>query len=348
MNNQPAELDDIRSYDYYLPEKLIAQHPAEPRESARLLTVNRREQKLADWHISDLPRFFQRGDLIVINNTKVFKARLQGKLPSGAPVELFLMRPAHHNAWMAIARPGKKFIPGKIIHIGEDFSATVTQKLEDGTVTIEFPDPPDKIIQHTQKFGHVPVPPYIKNEPDLALYQTSYAKVTGSVAAPTAGFHLTRAIRRKLMGFGVEFAEITLHIGIGTFRPVKSQTVSGHVMHPEWVSVPEKTAVAVNRAKKEGRRVIAIGTTTVRTLEGIAAMHDGKLISFRGDINLFITPGYCFRIVDAMLTNFHLPKSTLIILVTAFAGRNLTMKAYRRAVRKKYRFFSFGDGMLIL
>jgi S-adenosylmethionine:tRNA ribosyltransferase-isomerase len=334
-------------FTYFLPQEHIAQTPAEPRESAKLMVLNRAEQTRTHHHVSDLPSFFRSGDIVVINNTKVFRARLHG-LIKGKQVELFLVRPEGNSLWLALGRPGKKFQIGQIIEIAPDFIATVHKKHEDGTLTVGFGLSAEQTIAKANTHGSVPLPPYIKTIADDATYQTSYAKHVGSVAAPTAGFHLTPQIRQMLTNQGVTFVEITLHVGLGTFLPIKSDTLESHAMHSEWVQVSEEAARIIKKAKQEKKRVIAIGTTTVRTLEGVAAKNNGEITAYEGDVSLFITPGFQFRIIDGMLTNFHLPKSTLLVLVSAFATREFILSSYEDAVRHNYRFYSFGDAMLIV
>lgn len=337
---------DISDFDYTLPPGLIAQSPAEPRESAKLMVIHRVTEEREHAHIGDLPGYFRSGDVVVINNTKVFHARLHGTLATGARVELFLVRPSGIN-WIALGKPGKKLPPGTTIAVADNFTAEVLEKNPGGTLVVSFGMPADDVIRLADRYGEVPVPPYIKKIPSEDQYQTVYAKYVGSVAAPTAGFHLTQNILDQLRKSGVTVAEITLHVGLGTFLPVKSDILEEHTMHSEWAEIPQETADIIRAAKSEKRRIIAVGTTTVRTLEGVAALHEGTVIPFSGDLGLFITPGFPFRIIDAMLTNFHLPKSTLIVLVSAFAGRKTILSAYGDAVRRGYRFYSFGDAMLI-
>lgn len=363
----------IADFDYNLPKRLIAQEPISPREQARLLVVDRQAGSISHRTVSDLPEFFRSGDVVIVNNTKVFKARLFGCISRpGLPdrqVELFLIRPTDEHTWLAVGKPGKAIRSGGVIRITDTFTFAVLDKHPDGSFLVGSPLSPPTVMDMANRYGHIPLPPYIGREVPLPTYQTSYATVTGSVAAPTAGFHLTTAIRRQLRERGVTIREITLHVGLGTFLPVKSETLEDHHMHGEWVSVTAETASEINRAKAEGRRVIAIGTTSVRTLEGTArkvtnsnyqilkeipnpnfqSTNNSSFIPpYEGDIDLFITPGFEFRVVEAMLTNFHLPKSTLLVLVSAFAGRDLVLRAYREAIDRNYRFYSFGDAMLIL
>lgn len=339
-------------FDYHLPPESIAQTPAEPRESANLMVVDRKTYANTHHHVLDLPTFFHSGDVIVINNTKVFKCRLFGTIQTASgilkTIELFLVKPITATTWMALLKPGKACTVDMIISIADQFQATILEKHTDGTVIVSFPMETDRVIDLANVYGHVPNPPYIKTEPTALQYQTSYAKVVGSVAAPTAGFHLTPAIRKAMLERGVTFVEITLHVGLGTFLPIKSDSLDTHVMHAEWVSVSKESADTINAAKQEHRRVIAIGTTTVRTLEGVAQAHHGTLQPFSGDINIFICPGFHFSVIDGMLTNFHLPKSTLLVLVSAFVNRETILRCYLDAIASHFRFYSFGDAMLII
>ncbi|HUD19355.1 MAG TPA: tRNA preQ1(34) S-adenosylmethionine ribosyltransferase-isomerase QueA [Patescibacteria group bacterium] len=350
----------VSDFDYDLSQELIAQSPAQPRENAKLMLFNRSTGAIEHHHVGDLPSYFYPGDIVVINNTKVFHARLHGTILDKR-IELFLVRPVENNQWLALGKPGKKILTGSTILIAENFFCRVTEKNSDGTFTVTFPQTPEDVINLANMYGDIPTPPYIKKVPKDSDYQTIYAKYVGSVAAPTAGFHLTKQILTTLKENGVTILEITLHVGLGTFMPIKSDTLESHTMHSEWVEITDEVAHTINKGKQNGQRIVAVGTTTVRTLEGVAALHDGVLKNFRGDINLFITPGFHFQVIDSMLTNFHLPKSTLIVLVSAFAcppeaapsganrrtGRELILHAYREAINNHYRFYSFGDAMLI-
>lgn len=342
---------DISDYDYILPRERIAQFPVDPPEKAKLMIVTRNKGALHHARIGDLPTYIGPNDIIVINNTKVFKARLFGILttPTGFSrnVELFLVRPTQHG-WLTLAKPGKHCIPGSNIRIDTVLTATILSRNEDGTIEVSFDASAQDVMDAADRIGHVPVPPYIKTEPTLRAYQTAYAKIIGSVAAPTAGLHLTHPMLETLKKSGTTVVEITLHVGLGTFLPIKTATLKSHTMHPEWVHISQKAAQTITQGKAQGKRIIAIGTTTVRTLEGVAHLHGGQLVPYSGDISLFITPGFSFSIVDAMLTNFHLPKSTLLVLVSAFAGKKLILESYRQAIENKYRFYSFGDAMLIV
>lgn len=341
----------ISDFDYLLPPNLIAQKPAEPRETARLMTIAKSSGKITHKRVSDLPDYLNDHDILVINNTKVFKAKLWGyiTLQSGtkSKVEILLIRPITEWEWLTIGQPGKKLQMGRLINFNRNFSAEITKRNSDGTIHLKFNHNPQSVISMANRYGFVPIPHYIRIEPKLSQYQTSYAKINGSVAAPTAGFHLTPGIRKKLKKKGVRIAEVTLHVGLGTFAPVKTSTIEEHKMHGEWVEITSEAAAYINYGRKNGYRIVAVGTSTVRTLEGIAGLNSGLLTPYSGMINLYITPGYKFRIVDALITNFHLPKSTLIILVSAFAGRDNIRKAYNEAVNNKYRFYSFGDAMII-
>jgi len=337
----------IDEFNYNLPKEYIAQSPANPRESAKLMVLHKTNGTIEHRTVADLPSCFHAGDIIVINNTKVFHARLRATV-NEKPAELFLVRPQFDSTWLALGKPGKRFTVHSTVTIASDFKGTVIEKNPDGTFIIAFDVTPQEVIEKANQYGEVPVPPYIKKIPKDSDYQTVYAKNEGSVAAPTAGFHLTQQILARLKEKGVTILEITLHVGLGTFMPIKTETLESHAMHSEWVNVPGDVAGTINKAKLHNQRIIAIGTTTVRTLEGVAALHHGRLSAYQGDVNLFITPGFTFNVVNAMLTNFHLPKSTLIVLVSAFTGRETILTAYREAVNHKYRFYSFGDAMLII
>lgn len=346
-------------FNYGLPSELIAQSPATPRDSSRLMVVDRTKKTTKHCHFCDVINYLKKGDLIVWNNSKVFKARLFGKLTDfnddelfehKKPVEIFLVRPMENEGvWKVLAKPGRHVRSGIRVHFAPDFYCAVMLKEPDGTILVQFSDDIEVVRQKANKYGHIPVPPYVKDEPhELECYQTVYAKHEGSVAAPTAGFHFTPELIEKLKKKGVEFAEVTLHVGLGTFLPVKSERVEDHTMHSEWVELTAENADKINLAKAQGRRVVAVGTTTVRTLEGVAQMLGGIVRCYTGDINLFIKPGFEFRVVDAVITNFHLPKSTLLMLAAAFAGNTQFMlQCYQEAVCQKYRFYSFGDAMFI-
>ncbi len=356
-------------FDYNLPSERIAQTPANPRDSSRLMVIDRTSKKFEHKIFSDIIDYLQSGDVLVWNNSKVFKARLSGQLMSEKgeplrdhrkPIEIFLVREMENSGvWKVLAKPGRHVKPGTRVQFASDFWCDVMVKETEGTILVQFPDPVNVVMQKANQYGSVPLPPYVKDERhELEAYQTVYARHEGSVAAPTAGFHFTSDLIKKIKDKGVELAEVTLHVGLGTFLPVKSERVEDHTMHSEVVEIPLETAEAINRAKQEGRRVIAVGTTTVRTLEGVAqlaAKFSGQetkekiwLEPYRGDLTIFITPGFEFKIVNALITNFHLPKSTLLMLVAAFAGdQKFILDCYREAVTENYRFYSFGDAMFL-
>lgn len=339
----------VSDFDYHLPLELIAQEPEEPRDQAKLLVLKKSGEVLEHDHFFGLPKFLKAGDVLVFNDTKVFKARLLGTIiGKPAVVEVFLLKSINNFQWEVLLKPGRKLTIGSEVEFAENLRCAVISKNEDGTAVVEFNQPKESLLQITEKIGHVPIPPYIKKEPTKAEdYQTVYAREVGSVAAPTAGFHFTPELLEKIKQLGVEIRFVTLHVGLGTFLPVKTEVIEEHKMHSEWVNVTLETAEAINQAKKEGRRIIAVGTTTARTLEGIAAT-EGVLLPFSGEINIFITPGWQFKIIDGLVTNFHLPKSTLLMLVAALVDREKILAAYQEAVAKQYRFFSFGDAMLII
>jgi len=357
-------------FDYYLPEDRIAQRSVDPRDHSRMMVIDRTSRQVEHRNFFDLIEYLQAGDVVVWNNSKVFKARLAGRLAplehdhsgDGIPdkplfnqkeVEIFLIRPMQNSGvWKVLGKPGRRITPGMIVRFAPDFFGEVMVKEKDGTMLMQFSDSDDEVRRKANMYGATPIPPYIKDEShELESYQTVYALSEGSVAAPTAGFHFTSELIQKLKARGVIFVDITLHVGLGTFLPVKSERINDHVMHSEWVEVSAETADRINTAKREKRRVVAVGTTTVRTLEGIARMSSGDMGVIRpyvGDIDIFIKLGFEFHIVDVLITNFHLPKSTLLMLVSAFAGdREFLLQCYAEAVEQKYRFYSFGDAMLI-
>lgn len=331
-------------FDYRLPPERIAQTPVRPRDRSRLLVLDPVAGTMEHRRFFEIGAFLRPGDLLVVNNTKVFKARLTARRASGGKVEVFLLRPTASakttSAWECLLKPGKKVREGDALMVGR-VPFTVLRKQEDGIVVIHAPLSADDVIGFANRHGAIPVPPYVGRAPKaLADYQTVYAKKQGSVAAPTAGFHFTPQLMARLKKQGVRFASVTLHVGIGTFRPVSAATLEEHEMHEEWAEVPAATRRAIAEARTRRGRVIAVGTTTVRALEGLGRKPSGW-------VGIFIRPGYRFRTVDALITNFHLPRSTLLALVSALAGRTLLLKAYAEAIKKKYRFYSFGDAMLV-
>ena len=341
----------LEEFSFSLPEELIAQYPAPQRDAARLMVLDRSTAQIATGLIPDLTAYFRSGDLLVVNDTRVRPARLLGHKESGGQIEAFLLQrlPGEKELWSCLTRASKSPRPGSRLLFPGAMSGTVQGVDEQGLTLIEFTCEGD-FVAAVEQFGHVPLPPYIRRadeELDRHRYQTIYAAAPGAVAAPTAGLHFTPALFDRLRGQGVEIATLTLHVGIGTFTPVRVKNLSEHRMHHESFHISVETAAAVNRAKAEGRRVIAVGTTTTRTLEAVAARPQG-VCAGSGETDIFITPGDKFRIVDGLITNFHLPESTLLVLVSAFAGHALTMTASRQAVVERFRFFSYGDCMLIL
>lgn len=371
----------ISLFDYNLPTERIAQAPVEPRDSSRLLVLKRegkgikgkeREGKLEHRRFFEIIDYLKSGDVLVMNDTKVFKARLHGEV-NEKKIEVFLLPPTGNfpsltavvgeglgergllvgegngRGWNALLKPGRKVKVNDEINFGE-LTAKVVSKAEDGTAELEFTVSSEEVLAFTDRYGEIPVPPYVKKIPEkFETYQTVYARETGSVAAPTAGFHFTKQLLEKIKEKGITIEFVTLHVGLGTFRPVKSETLEEHQMHSELVEIKKDVAYRINAAKKAGRRIIAVGTTTTRALEGVAMTNNGSLPEngFLGEVNIFITPGFKFNIIDALITNFHLPKSTLLVLVSALAGRENVISAYEEAVKEKYRFYSFGDAMFI-
>lgn len=337
------KLDD---YDYFLPEELIAQTPVEPRDSSRLMVINKEEKLISEFIFRDIISFLKKGDLLVINSTRVIPARLIGKKENGLIVEIFLLKRIDIKRWECLVKPGKRVRPGTEVIIGEELKAVVEEIKDDGNriISFSFEGVFEEILY---KLGEMPLPPYINEKlSEKDRYQTVYAVRGESVAAPTAGLHFTKELLSSISEKGIEIAEVFLDVGLGTFRPVKTNNILEHNMHSESYEIPEESAKKINLAKAEGRRVIAVGTTSVRTLE--SAARDNKLVNSGKNLtNIFIFPGYKFKIVDALITNFHLPKSTLIMLVSAFAGKELVFEAYKKAVEDRYRFFSFGDAMFL-
>ena len=347
------DLTQTAAYDYELPKELIAQDPAEPRDSSRLMVVHRKGGSTEDRIFRDITEYLNPGDLLVLNDTRVLPARVEGVKKSsaerGAHVEIFFLHPGGApNEWTALVRPGRKLPEGTKVALDAGTEVTVGARLEDGLRTLIFAKEADPLaIIH--KFGKTPLPHYITDthaEPER--YQTVYAKAEkeNSVAAPTAGLHFTPELLQKLEDKGVPRVFVTLRVGLGTFRPVKAENIADHIMHEEFCEIPPETAEAINAAKERGGRVVAVGTTVVRTLESFAQRY-GKIVPGALDTRLFISPGFEFRVIDALITNFHLPMSTLLMLVSAFGGYDTMMNAYNEAVRKRYRFFSFGDSMFI-
>jgi len=334
----------VSEFDYDLPEELIAQEPAVPRDSSRLLVVDRKSGVLEHRVFAEIVEFLRPGDVVVLNNSRVIPARLLGMKETGGKVEAVLIERVGRGLWKAIVRPGSKIKPGNEL-LFSGISCSVVEHCEDSGRILDFHGASDEEIKES---GLLAIPPYIQTYPENPeSYQTVYSRPEGSVAAPTAGLHFTESLLETLAGKGVAVEFITLHVGIGTFRPVKSELIEEHKMHGEYFTVSSEAAETINKAKADNRRIIAVGTTTVRTLESIAARH-GSVVSDGGQTDIFIYPPYDFKIVDSLVTNFHLPKSTLLMLVSAFAGRELILSAYREAISRRYRFFSFGDACLLL
>jgi S-adenosylmethionine:tRNA ribosyltransferase-isomerase len=343
----------ISDFDYELPEELIAQEPLAERDASRMLIVDRKTQSWSDAEFSALPNLLRESDALILNNTRVFPARLQGiRVPSGGAIELLLLRRIEPNVWETLTRPARRLQKGSRIGFSSSsLQAEVVESLEKGVRLIRFESdrPFDEVVE---ELGDTPLPPYIKRDQNSARddrerYQTIYATERGAIAAPTAGLHFTKSVLIELGTRGVTVAEITLHVGYGTFEPVRVDDVAQHQVAREWFSITSEAKQAINQARARGGRVVAVGTTTTRALEA-SVDTSGSVSARQGWAELTITPGYRFRAVDALLTNFHLPRSSLLMLVSAFAGRDLILSAYRHAVRQGYRFYSYGDCMLII
>ncbi len=334
-------------FDFYLPEKLIAQTPLERRDASRLLALDRETGDTSHHHFYDLPQFLRPGDCLVLNNSRVLPARLIGHRPTGGACEVLLLIDRGEGLWECLVRPGRKLRPGAQVSFGDgQLTATVEGELPDGKRFVRF-HYQGIFLEILEELGKMPLPPYIKEElQDQERYQTVYSKVTGSAAAPTAGLHFTPELLERVQKMDVKVCYVTLHVGLGTFRPVKAEEITDHEMHAEFCQISQETANTINETKKNGGRVICVGTTSCRTIESFAG-EDGTMTERSGWTSIFIYPGYKFKVLDALITNFHLPQSTLIMLVSALAGRENVLAAYQEAVREKYRFFSFGDAMII-
>ena len=332
---------------YELPESSIAQFPVEPRDTSRLMVLDKNSDAIEHKHFYDVIDFLNPGDVMVVNDTRVIPARLLGeRVPSGGACEIFLLKQLAPKKWETLVRPGKKLKPGAKVSFGEGkLTATILETTEAGGRIVEF-ECEGSFEAALDALGEMPLPPYIHEKlTDKERYQTVYARAEGSAAAPTAGLHFTPELMDRIRAKGVEIVPVLLHVGLGTFRPVKAEDIKDHEMHSEYFEVTEEAAEKINAAKARGNRVIAVGTTSVRTLE--SAAENGKLIAKKGNTNIFIFPGYEWQLVDALITNFHLPGSTLIMLVSALYGREKTLTAYETAVKEGYRFYSFGDAMII-
>ena len=338
----------VSDFNYVLPEELIAQHPYDKRDEARLMVLNKNAKTIEDKIFSDVIDYLEPGDCLVINNTKVIPARLYGKKDTGAKIEFLLLKRIEGDFWEVMVRPGNKLKPGTKVTFGDGIlKAEILDILEGGNRKVKF-EYEGIFNEILDQIGLMPLPPYIKESlKEKDKYQTVYAKYDGSAAAPTAGLHFTEELLEKIKQKGVEIAKVTLHVGIGTFRPVKVENIEDHNMHSEHYYIKEEDAEKINNAKRNGKRIIAVGTTSCRVLESVAD-ENGFVKAVEGDTNIFIYPGYKFKCLDCLITNFHLPESTLIMLVSSLAGRDYIMEAYNHAVEEKYKFFSFGDAMIIL
>lgn len=334
-------------FDFYLPEELIAQTPLERRDTSRLLTLDKVTGETGHYHFYDLPQFLKPGDCLVLNNSRVLPARLIGHRPTGGVCEVLLLSDKGDNVWECLVRPGRKLRTGTQVIFGNgELTATIEAEESDGNRLVRF-HYQGIFLEILEHLGKMPLPPYIKAElQDNERYQTVYSKVMGSAAAPTAGLHFTPELLQTIQDMGVSICYVTLHVGLGTFRPVKAEDIQDHEMHSEFCQISQETADTINRTRANGGRVICVGTTSCRTVESFAE-EDGTMRARSGWTNIFIYPGYRFKVLDALITNFHLPQSTLIMLVSALAGREHVLAAYEEAVKERYRFFSFGDAMFI-
>lgn len=334
-------------FDFYLPEELIAQTPLEKRDTSRLLHLDKQTGEIEHKHFYDIKQYLHEGDCLVLNDSRVLPARLIGARPTGGTVELVLLKDLGDNRWECLSRPGRKTKPGQELVFGNgELTAVVEEVTLGGNRVVKF-NYEGIFLEILERLGKMPLPPYIKEElQDSERYQTVYSKELGSAAAPTAGLHFTKELLAEIADMGVKICYVTLHVGLGTFRPVKADKIEDHEMHSEFCIVPDETAETVNAVKRAGGRVIAVGTTSCRTLESFTT-ENGTLQATSGWTNIFIYPGYKFKCIDALITNFHLPESTLIMLVSALAGRENILNAYNTAVKERYRFFSFGDAMMI-
>ena len=339
---------NTKDFYYDLPENLIAQTPIEPRDHSRLMVLDKKTGATEHRHFYDITEYLHPGDALIINDSKVLPARIFGVKDTGALIELLLLKNVGDDYWECLVKPGKKARIGTTLKISDELTCEVTEILEDGVRKVRFFYPKEKtIFEILDEVGTMPLPPYIKEKlKDQSRYQTVYADEVGSAAAPTAGLHFTDELLKKVEASGIAIGRVTLHVGLGTFRPVKEGQIEQHKMHTEHYHIPPQTIDLIEKTKRNGGRIISVGTTSTRTLES-AYNEQGACVCPQGDTSIFIYPGYRFKIVDALITNFHLPESTLIMLVSALAGRENILKAYREAVEKEYRFFSFGDAMLI-
>ena len=337
----------VDDFDFFLPEELIAQDPLPKRDASRLMVLDRSNKSIRNASFDHIIDYLNPGDVLVLNNTKVIPARLHGtKVSTGANIEIFLLSPRGDNIWSVLVKPAKRLKVGDTVRFADEFSAEIIAVADEGMMEVRLSFQGD-FTQVLQKYGEIPLPPYIRKKlEDPSRYQTVYAKYEGSVAAPTAGLHFTQELLANVKAKGIEVVFITLQVGLGTFRPVKADKVEEHIMHSEVFELTQATADTLNKVRAAGGRIVAVGTTSVRTLESVAD-EAGTFAAKSGATDIYIYPGYEYKAVDAIITNFHLPKSTLVMLVSAFAGKAFIKKAYEEAVKEKYRFFSFGDSMFI-
>lgn len=342
----------VEDFNYNLPQALIAQHPLDKRENSRMMVLSRFGQTIEHRYFYDIEEYLSSNDLLVINNTKVIPARIFGRKETGAKIEIFLLKSINNTTWQCLLRPQKRISPGNKVILNDNISIKVIELDEEGKWLIETPEDFEMLLN---KIGNIPLPPYIKREreysssqEDKERYQTVYASKPGAVAAPTAGLHFSHEIVNKLQRKGIKTAEVTLHVGLGTFKPLKCENLKDHYMHSEYYEISEQSSELISQYNCKDKRIIAVGTTSIRTLETVAAINNGKIPATSGWSDIFIYPGYNFKVIDACLTNFHLPKSTLIMLVSAFAEKKFIFRAYEEAIRNNYRFFSYGDCMLII
>jgi len=334
----------LSDYDYNLPKELIAKYPVEPRDSCRLMVLNRKDKSIKHTIFRNIGDYLESGDLLVLNDTKVIPARLIGRKETGSKIEIFLLRELGENIWEALGKNIKRLKLGQKVIFGDGFYCELLEKGKDGKIKVKLFA--DNVKEAINKYGHIPLPPYISREDedkDRQLYQTVFARKEGAVASPTAGLHFTEELLNNLKEKGINITYITLHVGLGTFKPIKVEDITKHKMHEEYYSIPDESLNLIMETKEKNKRVIAVGTTVVRALESY-----GKTGKKEGYSDIYIYPPFQFKIVDALITNFHLPKSTLLLLVSAFAGRDFIMKAYREAIKNKYRFYSYGDAMFII
>ena len=344
------DIFSTKTYHYDLPEELIAQTPMEPRDHSRMLVFDRNTQTITHKHFFDVIDYLNEGDVLVVNNTRVIPARLFGtKVSTGAKAEVFLLEKKQENVWKVLLKPARKLKPSTVVQFDENFSCEVLEQYQMGEALVKFCEKKGTFEENLLRVGTMPLPHYIHEKlKDRERYQTVYNKIEGSSAAPTAGLHFTPELLEKIKQKGVKVVSVLLHVGLGTFRPVSEENILNHDMHTEHYEITQETADIINTAKKNGNKIIAVGTTSVRTLESVAQKFGGELKADVGETKIFIYPGFEWKIVDHLITNFHLPESTLIMLVSSFCGIENTLNFYNEAVRQKYRFYSFGDSCLIL